>query len=167
MSAGMRLSQCWSRGASTAIDSTHRGGGGTDTVVRNELIVAVGMEDVMVMPRSCWVRGARVSGVLIKRERSPRVCRKDDNAHRCNQRVPGPQKDGRNVRVEYRFPKVLDAGAGDGSWAVGVARRHGANVGECLQHRKSALALATGIAAGNWAGDQSQRAKVQVLAFPS
>lgn len=35
-----------------------------------------------------------------------------------------------------------------------------ANVGECLQHRKSALALATGIAGGNWVGDQSQCAKV-------
>lgn len=34
------------------------------------------------------------------------VANTDDNTHRCNQRVPGPQKDGRNVRVEYRFPKV-------------------------------------------------------------
>lgn len=135
-------------------------------MVRNELIVAVGVEDAMDGDASELLRAQEpeLAGYS-SRERGARGSVAKPTILTDAIRGSGAAKgrDGRNVRVEYRFPKCLmevrEAGVGLLE-LPDVTPLGDANVGECLQHRKSALALATGIAGGNWVGDQSQRAKV-------
>lgn len=144
-------------------------GGETNTVVRNELIAAVGVEDAMNGDASelLRVQEPELAGYSL-RERGARGSVAKTTM--LTDAIRGTRGRKRMVAMfgwSTVSPKCLMQVQETGVWAVGVARRHDANVGECLQHRKSALALATGIAAGNCAGSQSQGAMPQVLAFPS
>lgn len=97
-------------------------------MVRNELIVAVGVEDAMDGDASELLRAQEpeLAGYS-SRERGARGSVAKPTMLTDAIRGSGAAKgrDGRNVRVEYCFPKVLDAGAGGGSWTVGVMRMWG------------------------------------------